>query len=425
MSFNMEEEILKYKQSLNYKREAGNGKSNDYEFYYPENFTTDPREIYEMYDKIEKEKELDENREKWAMGEKDPQAISFVKVSVNTEQFTNDLKSWDNDTVKEEARERTLSGKSIDMAIGTLKNFNVDEIEAKMEVIQTFSNRAITIERFNLLRNDDMVNDMIKRLGENFPLKEFFDNYEILEKPYVDKKTGMSALVIGNRKTKNVEIIFGASQDPTSIFKQDEDGEMGRKDWIGNNARSPIMTPDSQKAALEFALKIKEKYEEEHNGYKTLTTVNGHSKGGGEAIYAASHANLKCFIIDPAPVVNPGKYINNYKFLAMVPNMGNATLTGTERVEGTDFYTLKFKPAIKHGHGEIKVSNILAIPVEHRIEVKDNNEVKKYHHYTDNKLAVRRLGELKRYAKEIEPKFRAVYKNGKYIDKKDPKVRVR
>ena len=70
-----------------------------------------------------------------------------------------------------------------------------------------------------------------------------------------------------------------------------------------------------------------------YNGYKTLTTVNGHSKAGGEAIYSASKTDLKCFTIDPAPVINPGLYINNNKFLTIVPNMGNSILNSTEKIE--------------------------------------------------------------------------------------------
>ena len=51
--------------------------------------------------------------------------------------------------------------------------------------------------------------------------KKFLENYEILEEPEIDLETGMTALVIGNRKTKEVEIIFGASQDPSRIPEKD------------------------------------------------------------------------------------------------------------------------------------------------------------------------------------------------------------
>ena len=110
-------------------------------------------------------------------------------------------------------------------------------------------------------------------------------------------------------------------------------------------------------------------------------------------------------------------------------------LTAVERVEGTEFNTLKFKPTIQHGHGAIKVSNTLALPVEYRT-TEENEEIKNYYHYANNKMTVKRLKELQKYAREIKPKFRKEYKDGKYINrdnekssqndikkKKDPKVR--
>ena len=259
----------------------------------------------------------------------------------------------------------------------------------------------------------------------------------------------MSALVIGNRKTKEVEIIFGASQDPGRMFVKDspvklenfqgseklknyiEQGKNSKyawKDWLGNAASSLIIT-DNQKVSLEYATKIQKLYENGHKGYKTLVATNGHSKGGGSSIYTSSHLNLKSFTIDPAPVVEVGEYINNNKFLTIVPNNGNGALTTTERVVGTDYHTQKYKVGISHGKGEYKTSNILAVPVDYSRDrekfIEDKlHGFKKFlnkgflSHYQDNEDTVSRLKELKRYTKEVEPKFRKVYRNGKYIDKK-------
>ena len=446
---NIEEIRKKYVKNLNYERDPKNTELKNYKYYNPDNFTTNPQEIYKMNKEIEISKEFDQERKKLIMdSEKEKPKIPILNVSFTFDHATHDWKSLDDNIIKEEARERTLNGKNIEMAIKTLKNFDVDEIENKIEIVQRFSNETKTIEEFNYLKNNGKSND------SDISLKLFLDNYEILEEPYIDKKTGMSALVIGNRKTKNVEIIFGASQSPSAIFqkntpkdltdfqgsetlenylKKGEDSKFAMKDWIANNVPSPIITPDNQKAALDFTQKIKEKYKIKYNGYKTLTTINGHSKAGGEAIYSASQTDLKCFTIDPAPVINPGNYINNNKFLNIVPNMGNSILNSTEKVEGTEFYTLKYKTGIKHGNGERKVSNTLAVPVEclHQeeiaIEEKFENKIIKsiansfMHHYPDNVMAVERLRELKRYTDEIEPKFYEVYKNGKYIDDKTQK----
>ena len=108
------------------------------------------------------------------------------------------------------------------MAIETLKNFNVRDVEAKMEPMQIFNNSDRTIEKFMRLK-DLSWRDAYKEVEG---IKFFLDRYEILEEPYVDKETGMSALVIGNKETKNVEIIFGASQDPSRIVNKDTPREL-------------------------------------------------------------------------------------------------------------------------------------------------------------------------------------------------------
>ncbi len=446
---NIEEIRKKYVANFNYKRDPKDLESKSYKYYNPDNFTTKPQRIYEMKKEIEIAKEFDQEKKKLITGgEREKPRVPILNVSFTFGHATQDWKSLDDNIIKEEAKERTLNGKNVEMAIKTLKNFDVDEIENKIEIIQIFSNETETIEKFNDLRNNGKINN------NDVSLKRFLENYEILEEPYIDKITGMSALVIGNRKTKNVEIIFGASQSPSAMFQKNnpkdltdfqgsktlenyiekgENSKFAMKDWVGNNVPAPIITPDNQKAALDFTQKIKEKYMMGYNGYKTLTTVNGHSKAGGEAIYSASKTDLKCFTIDPAPVINPGLYINNNKFLTIVPNMGNSILNSTEKIEGTEFYTLKYKTGIKHGNGERKVSNTLAVPVECfpqeeiAIEEKFENKIIKsiansfMHHYPDNAMAVERLRELKKYANKIEPKFYEVYKNGKYIDDKTQK----
>ncbi|RRD40032.1 hypothetical protein EII29_04280 [Leptotrichia sp. OH3620_COT-345] len=263
----------------------------------------------------------------------------------------------------------------------------------------------------------------------------------------------MSALVIGNRKTKTVEIIFGASQDPSNIFRKDEprklknfkgseklkryiergeNAKYATMDWAGNNLKSPVVTPPNQKAALKFAEEIQGKYKNGYNGYITLTDTNGHSEGGGESVYTASGLNLRCFTIDSTPVINPGRYINNNEFLTIVPNMGNGTLTATEKVKGTAFHIAKFKIGTS-GKREYKFLNTLAIPVEYDREreqrikeiFKDNKTALIFldsfkQHCPDNELDIERIEELQRYAEKIAPEFYEKYKAGGYIDRKEP-----
>ena len=171
------------------------------------------------------------------------------------------------------------------------------------------------------------------------------------------------------------------------------------------------------------------RYRNGHNGYITLVGTNGHSKGGGAAIYVASHLNLRSFAIDPAPVARVGENITNNKFLTIVPYNGNGVLTKAERIQGTDYHTTKYKVGISHGKGDAKTSNTLAVPVDYnwRREEMIEKQLKGIPkilnrsfvaHYPDIRDTVKRLRELKRYTAEVEPKFREKYKNGRYIDKK-------
>lgn len=82
-------------------------------------------------------------------------------------------------------------------------------------------------------------------------------------------------------------------------------------------------TPKQLERALEYAKKMKAKYGD------NLVKVSGHSLGGAEAIHVGSHLNLQVVAVDPAPVNNPGKYINNKKMVVIVPNNGRGTLNRT------------------------------------------------------------------------------------------------
>ena len=196
---NIEEIRKKYVANFNYKRDPKDLESKSYKYYNPDNFTTKPQRIYEMKKEIEIAKEFDQEKKKLITGgEREKPRVPILNVSFTFGHATQDWKSLDDNIIKEEAKERTLNGKNVEMAIKTLKNFDVDEIENKIEIIQIFSNETETIEKFNDLRNNGKINN------NDVSLKRFLENYEILEEPYIDKITGMSALVIGNRKTKNV-----------------------------------------------------------------------------------------------------------------------------------------------------------------------------------------------------------------------------
>ena len=98
------------------------------------------------------------------------------------------------------------------------------------------------------------------------------------------------------------------------------------------------------------------------------------------------------FIHLPAPVTDCGRWINQSNLLTMVPNMGNGFIAATEKVEGTEFHTLKIKPSVSNKN----VFKTLALPVE----CNDKGE-----HFPNNEMSVDRLRELQKYANKVEKKL--------------------
>ncbi len=385
---NEDTKITGFKREFNFKRMNTTKKENKY--YHTDFLELDSKKILEKVTERKKGDDLAQRRKETFRGK---ESHKIINASYTVGAPTANWKSWDNEKIKEENLKRTLSGQNVKMAIETLKNFDADEIDNKMWVIQNFNNKPQILKKFTeLFENKDNFHHIVdKKEAKEF--EKFFSKYEILEEPKFDKKSGMSALVIGNKETKKVEIIFGASQGFSNILSGGEKGKRARQDWIQNDLPSTIFTPDTQRAAKKFTYQVMERYKNGYNGYKELTTVNGHSKAGGEAIYSSSHIpGLKCFAIDPAPVTDTGRWINQNNLLTMVPNMGNGFIAATEKVEGTEFHTLKIKPSINNGN----IFKTLALPVE---------SSSKGEHFPDNEMAVDRLRELQKYANKVEKKL--------------------
>ena len=385
---NEDTKITGFKREFNFKRMNTTKKENKY--YHTDFLELDSKKILEKVTERKKGDDLAQRRKETFRGK---ESHKIINASYTVGAPTANWKSWDNEKIKEENLKRTLSGQNVKMAIETLKNFDADEIDNKMWVIQNFNNKPQILKKFTeLFENKDNFHHIVdKKEAKEF--EKFFSKYEILEEPKFDKKSGMSALVIGNKETKKVEIIFGASQGFSNILSGGEKGKRARQDWIQNDLPSTIFTPDTQRAAKKFTYQVMERYKNGYNGYKELTTVNGHSKAGGEAIYSSSHIpGLKCFAIDPAPVTDTGRWINQNNLLTMVPNMGNGFIAATEKVEGTEFHTLKIKPSINNGN----IFKTLALPVE---------SSSKGEHFPDNEMAVDRLSELQKYANKVEKKL--------------------
>ena len=133
-----------------------------------------------------------------------------------------------------------------------------------------------------------------------------------------------------------------------------------------------------------------------------MDVINGHSKGGGEAIYVASYLNVKALVNDPAPVVNPGPYINSNKILALIPNNGEGTLNRDVKIPGSNFYTLEAKTGVRQGNGKFKTTNITAVPTPSFIQGKG---LFKSAHFSDPIGSAQKLKEMKEYAKNVKNEY--------------------
>lgn len=279
--------------------------------------------------------------------------------------------------------EKFENGNLYKKANNTLNNFKKEEIEAKTEILTHFVNDKKRIENLmsDLSNNMEEINKALDENVENLktkPSKEellrklykenlkeiekektkkvlkeintlenkilylqryktFGEKYVVIEPVKKDKETNMSYTVIGDKTNGNVEIVFNGSG-------------VNVKDWNANIWLYFKGKSLNQEAALKVAREIKEKYstpvtvkclDGEIRTFKELTTVNGHSKGGGEANYVASHLDLKSFTIDPAPCEYYGKYLNNDKFLSVIPNNGVGTLNSVKNIPTTDAYMLE------------------------------------------------------------------------------------
>ena len=386
-------EIRGFKRDFNFKRMNTTKKDNKY--YHTELLELDSKKILKNVTEREKADDLAQRRKEAFRG-KESHKIINASYTVGAPIASN-VKSLDDEKIKKENLKRTLNGQNVKMAINTLKNFDADEVDSKMWVIQDLNNSPETLQKYSELYKNKGNFDPHDRDAKEF--KKFFSKYEILEEPKYDEESGMSALVIGNKDTKKIEIIFGASQGYSNTRLEGETGKRARKDWYGNNAKSWLKTTKNKEAAKKFTYDVMKRYKNEQGVYRELTTVNGHSKAGGEAIYSVSHIpGLKCFAIDPAPVTDCGRWINQNNLLTMVPNMGHGALSTAENIEGTEFYTLRINPSTNNKN----LHKTLALPVE----CSERGE-----HFPDNEMAVDRLRELQKYANKVEKKLEEQTRN--------------
>ena len=339
----------------------------------------------------------------------------------------------------------------------TLKNFSEEEILAKTEVITQFTNQNRTYSFIEFIKDTEGIKSNLESLERNLKkidsnletLKnsgnaqelekqkrekrkkevwknfnesalKFSEKYEILEPMKIDNKTKMSYTVIGNKENGTVEIIFGGSSSNFNPFNKAFGKTM--QDWEGNGAAYLLGKSGNQDAALEASREIQKRYsagvefrctDGKTRIFKELVGVNGHSKGDGEANYVASVLNLKSFTVDPAPCEKYGMYLNNNKFLSIVPNNGRGTLTEAVKVPTTNTYMMK-QTAMSQGKILKTTTNIVAVPAQNMI--RDKHTTFDADHYSSGKSAVENFKIAKESIKEKVSKTEKTPNfSGKYV----------
>ena len=334
-------------------------------------------------------------------------------------------------------KEKILNGTAEKNAFETLSNFKPDELNNKLKFMMMIANnekkqnivkKYIELsssgkldrwEKGNITKEDVEVafpsykggesiaeNDAIKFMQkESKDVNKFYKNYEILES-FVDEKTGVSGYVAGNKEKGTIEIFFAGSNDPRNMLTDPKT----RKDWK-NDFESGIITPPNYEVALKIARKVSLKtYTTENGTYKGLECVNGHSKGGGEAMYVASHIKgLQAIVSDPSPVVNPGPYIIDNKILAVIPGNGEGMLNRAQRIPGSRYSTLYPKTAVSEGKGIFKTSAVTAIAVPTAV-TGTKSELFKVH-FPDPEGSAKELESLQKYTEKVKPIYENYYKN--------------
>ena len=277
----------------------------------------------------------------------------------------------DADKLRQHLNGNTKDKKELKKLLEQQENKSFDKLISKMELGEgTISNR---VEMAQTGIYDNFVKNGKKMKDEDIINKTFTvgtgkkkEEFKVLD--IKNTRSGMRAFVLGNEKTKNVEIFYEGSNpglnSPLKDFKN------WKKDWTNNtlpyvdfllnsNVTGTVLkgltskyykssepeTPKTYEDALKIAKEVQNEYKNGKNGYKNLTMVSGHSKGGGETIYAASHLDLQAIAVDPAPVENPERYVSNDKILAVVPGNGHGELNNV-RQNSAGAWTLKSKTTV-------------------------------------------------------------------------------
>ena len=361
-----------------------------------------------------------------------------------------------------ERRKAILSGEQEKRAIKTFNSFTPEEVEIKT-FLSVFSSSGMEregmfIRAYEEYKNGTLKNksegkysaNELKEIEENAKtvkisyekylekttenskrLEKAFEKYEFLG-VYRDEKSGLCVYNFGNKETGQLELFIPGTNEKN-------------KSEIINNYRSYFETTPAQKAVVSY---VKELNQKSKNGQifgdrqynKGVGSINGHSQGGGTAIYAATHIpEITSLVTDPGPVVELGNYVKDNSILAIIPNNGKGMVNYAEKIYGSNFTTLHQIAGNDTGSGKNQTSLITALPVEGTLGYLSPKETKEffnnfhngksfnfqrtyYNHYPVPENAGIAFKKMQDYSRAVEPKLNSYLNSQKFQEENSSKI---
>lgn len=359
-------------------------------------------------------------------------------------------------------RKAILSGEQEKRAIKTFNSFTPEEVEIKT-FLSVFSSSGTEREGMFIRAYEEYKNGTLKNKSEgkytanelkeieanaktakisyekylekttenSKRLEKAFEKYEFLG-VYRDEKSGLCVYNFGNKETNQLELFVPGTNEKN-------------KAEIINNYRSYFETTPAQKAIVNYVKELNQKSKNgeisgERQYDKGVGSINGHSQGGGTAIYGASHIpDATSLVTDPGPIVDLWDYVKNNAILAVIPNNGKGMVNYAEKIYGSNFTTLHQIAGNDTGTEKNQTSLITALPVEGTLGYLSPKEAKEflnnfhkgksfnfqrtyYNHYPVPENAGTAFKKMQDYSRVVEPKLNSYLDSQKVQEENSSKI---
>ncbi|WP_281646787.1 lipase family protein [Parendozoicomonas sp. Alg238-R29] len=236
---------------------------------------------------------------------------------------------------------------------------------------------------FSRLGNWDIDKDLSSKLAESGDYKLREDTGLIS-----DKKTGLVAMVVKNPETKEIRLIFGGTTSGTKQGGLNKrmvlNGGSTLKQW-GANIKNAIFgkTPHSYRQAKALTDELLRLTDTKSSGYEDYSVVlSGHSKGAGEATYAALNRaqplKAECFCsaqlgsgmqneLPESSKTDADKYVSHYNIKGdVVPKLGNMR-NGLGHIGNVTTFSAEHawnSPVQRHDRFDLHIGHYANKPIE-------------------------------------------------------------